>query len=346
MNKNILGVLSVTAVLFLSGCGEDSYNAFPNQPTSVAQMMGNQKIVGWTDYNKDSDGDGVDNKFDKCPKTPQGIKVDKNGCPLDNDNDGVANYLDKCPKTPFGAKVDKNGCPVDSDADGIFDYLDECPNTPLGMEVNKNGCPPDSDGDGVYDSLDKCPKTPEGASVDEKGCVLDSDKDGIPDYLDQCENTPKNAKVDKNGCAIDSDGDGVANYLDRCPNTPAGVAVNFQGCPILKTFRFNFKTNQYKIDKKYYPEIKKLADILQKDPTIKVEIEGYTDNQGKFLYNKELSIKRANSLREILIDKFKIMPERIDIVGYGTSHPIASNDTEEGRKLNRRILVVDVTNFE
>ncbi len=60
----------------------------------------------------DSDGDGVPDNLDKCPDTPKGVKVDKDGCPIDSDGDGVPDYLDKCPDTPKGAKVDKDGCPV------------------------------------------------------------------------------------------------------------------------------------------------------------------------------------------------------------------------------------------
>ena len=60
----------------------------------------------------DSDGDGVPDNLDKCPDTPKGVKVDKDGCPLDSDGDGVPDYLDKCPDTPKGVKVDKDGCPI------------------------------------------------------------------------------------------------------------------------------------------------------------------------------------------------------------------------------------------
>ncbi len=88
----------------------------------------------------DSDNDGVPDNLDRCPNTPAGVKVDKNGCPIDSDHDGVPNYLDRCPNTPAGVKVDKNGCPIDSDHDGVPNYLDKCPNTPKGMKVDKNGC--------------------------------------------------------------------------------------------------------------------------------------------------------------------------------------------------------------
>jgi len=89
----------------------------------------------------DSDGDGVPDNLDKCPDTPKGVKVDKDGCPLDSDGDGVPDYLDKCPDTPKGVKVDKDGCPLDSDGDGVPDYLDKCPDTPKGVKVDKDGCP-------------------------------------------------------------------------------------------------------------------------------------------------------------------------------------------------------------
>jgi len=90
----------------------------------------------------DSDNDGVFDPNDKCPGTPAGVKVDKDGCPLDSDKDGVVDYLDKCPGTPAGVKVDTNGCPLDSDQDGVADYLDKCPGTPAGVKVDMNGCPP------------------------------------------------------------------------------------------------------------------------------------------------------------------------------------------------------------
>ncbi|PLY16030.1 MAG: flagellar motor protein MotB [Sedimenticola sp.] len=88
----------------------------------------------------DSDGDGVFDDKDKCPNTPEGVKVDADGCALDSDGDGVADYKDKCPNTPAGAPVDANGCPLDSDGDGVPDYKDKCPGTPAGAKVDMNGC--------------------------------------------------------------------------------------------------------------------------------------------------------------------------------------------------------------
>lgn len=189
---------------------------------------------------KDADKDRISDKFDKCPDTLPGVKVDSQGCPVDTDKDGVPDYLDACPMTPKEARgfVGPDGCPLDSDGDGVFDYLDKCPGT-IGasrQHVNDQGCPLDTDADGVLDFMDRCPETPVGISVDSVGCPVDSDGDGVPDYLDLCAETPFAARgfVDKNGCPVDSDDDGVLDYLDLCPDTPVEARgfVDINGCLI------------------------------------------------------------------------------------------------------------------
>jgi OOP family OmpA-OmpF porin len=130
----------------------------------------------------DADGDGVNDKMDKCANTPKGAKVDSNGCPKDTDLDGVFDGIDKCPGTPKGWAVDATGCPKDTDGDGIADKLDKCPNTPKGEKVNNDGCPAeDEDGDGVADKDDRCPGTAKDLKVDMVGCPVDLDKDGVWD---------------------------------------------------------------------------------------------------------------------------------------------------------------------
>src|SRR5688500_2003828 len=69
-------------------------------------------------YASDRAGDGVKDKKDKCPDTPKGVAVSKEGCPLDGDKDGVADYMDKCPR--LMGKADMKGCP-DTDKDGVAD---------------------------------------------------------------------------------------------------------------------------------------------------------------------------------------------------------------------------------
>ncbi len=292
----------------------------------------------------DSDNDGVPDDKDKCPDTPKGVKVDAKGCPLDSDGDGVADYLDKCPDTPKDVKVDENGCPLDSDGDGVPDYLDKCPDTPKGMKVDAKGCPLDSDGDGVADHLDKCPDTPKGVKVDENGCPLDSDGDGVADHLDKCPDTPKGVKVDENGCPLDSDGDGVADYLDKCPDTPKGVKVDAKGCfvPQKVSIRLNIKFDFDKsyIKPTYHDEISKVANFMRKYPWTMVYIDGHSDNMGSEAYNVRLSQRRADSVKQYLIDKLEIKDTRLETMGFGFRKPIADNATEEGRQKNRRIEAV------
>ncbi len=228
----------------------------------------------------------------------------------------------------------------DSDFDGISDNRDKCPNTPLRVKVDENGCPIDSDQDGVPDYLDKCPYTPKEVRVDANGCAVDSDKDSIPDYIDRCPNTPRGISVDNNGCPIDSDEDGVPDYLDRCPNTPQGYKVDKNGCFISATLKINFEFNSTEIDPKYYPEIEKFAKFLKLNPNVKVEIQGHTDSVGSDKYNLILSQKRAEAVRNLLIKKYGINPNRLTAKGYGESKPVASNLTEEGRAKNRRVEAV------
>ena len=114
---------------------------------------------------KDTDGDGIRDKYDQCPDTPPMVTVDEFGCPVDSDRDNVPDYADDCPNTPVNIPVDVNGCPVDSDKDGIADYLDLCKDTPAGVPVNDRGCPEDSDDDGVPDFKDLCPNTPVGTEA-------------------------------------------------------------------------------------------------------------------------------------------------------------------------------------
>ncbi|UCG13051.1 MAG: OmpA family protein [Deltaproteobacteria bacterium] len=254
--------------------------------------------------------------------------------PKDSDGDGVYDHLDKCPNTPAGVKVDASGCPLDTDGDGVYDNLDQCPGTRAGVKVDETGCPPDSDGDGVPDYLDQCPGTRPGVKVDETGCPLDSDGDGVPDYLDQCPGTRPGVKVDETGCPPDSDGDGVPDYLDQCPRTPKGARVNEKGCWVLKGVQFEL--NKWNVKPQYYPVLDEALYVLRQNSSMRVEIQGHTDNTGDKDYNQMLSEKRAKAVMDYFMRE-GIAAGRLSAEGYGPSRPIASNATREGRSKNRRV---------
>ncbi len=79
-----------------------------------------------------------------------------------------------------------------------------------------------------------------------------------------------------------------------------------------------------------------VAEQLRDNPTLRVRIEGYTDERASEAHNLELSHERAESVKRILVG-FGVAPDRLDVVGLGESKPIASNHTAEGRSLNRRV---------
>jgi outer membrane protein OmpA-like peptidoglycan-associated protein len=280
---------------------------------------------------------------DNIWKVTVGVEFDF-GKAKDSDMDGVSDNKDKCPDTPAGVVVDKNGCPVDTDGDGVADYLDKCP-TVKGL-VSLNGCP-DADGDGVSDMDDKCPDTPKGWKVDATGCPLDQDKDGVADAIDKCPDTPVGVTVDKNGCPVDTDGDGVPDYRDKCP-TVAGPKEN-NGCPvvektaeelvapdmIIEPVYFDYdKSNILNVEK---AKIDKLVKLLKDNGNFNVNMTGNTDSKGTEEYNMALSQRRIESVAKAItasgIKLNRISKEK----PLGETKPAATNDTEEGRALNRRV---------
>ena len=135
----------------------------------------------------DSDGDGIEDEDDACPRLAAGRDRDprRRGCPRprvdvdgDEDRDGVADSRDRCRAQPAGPHPDptRPGCPDgDQDQDGVLDGEDQCRTLAAGAHParGRRGCPDhDSDGDGVYDSDDQCKEQPAGARPDpaRSGC--------------------------------------------------------------------------------------------------------------------------------------------------------------------------------
>jgi OOP family OmpA-OmpF porin len=227
--------------------------------------------------------------------------------------------------------------PKDSDKDGVIDANDACPDTPAGAPVDKVGCPLDSDRDGVPDYRDRCPNTPESLPVDQHGCSVDKDGDGVPDIHDQCPDTPAGMPVDAAGCMTDSDGDGIADQKDKCPGTPEGLMVDEDGCPISLTLAIEFDVDKANIKPRYQTELQRGAAFIRQYPGSRILIAGHTDWTASDAYNLALSQRRADSVRNYLIENFGIKSERLEAKGYGEAFPIADNTTAEGRQRNRRV---------
>lgn len=174
----------------------------------------------------------------------------------------------------------------------------------------------------------------------------DTDGDGVVDPNDRCPNTPAGVNVDRNGCPLDDDGDGVPNYKDKCPNTPAGRQVDEFGCKfVLKhtesiKLEINFAYDSDAIPAAYVGELKKVADFMKQFAGVSAVVEGHADSTGPDAYNKQLSQRRADAVRNALISNYGIAANRLSAVGYGEERPIADNKTAEGRLANRRVIAV------
>lgn len=205
----------------------------------------------------------------------------------------------------------------------------------------------DSDGDGIPDYNDDCPGTPKAAYglVDLRGCPVDVDCDGVADYLDKCPGNPIGALVDIYGCPLDGDNDGVPDGLDDCPDSDTGLAVDHTGCidltilekPVILNIKY--ESGSFEIDRDTRETLDRISRLLLRAPGVRVEINGYTDNIGTAEANIGLSQKRANRVRDYLVN-LGIESSRLTPVGKGEVDFVASNETSEGRQKNRRVELV------
>jgi outer membrane protein OmpA-like peptidoglycan-associated protein len=157
---------------------------------------------------------------------------------------------------------------------------------------------------------------------------VDSDGDGVPDTVDQCPNTPPGTKVDEKGCPLIS-----------CKAPQPGERISLAGCGTGDTLVLNgvnFDFNRERLTPNAKAILDGVIDELKKYPGITVEVGGYTDSKGNDAYNQRLSQRRTESVVEYLAAAGIAKP-RMTAVGYGASHPVADNATDEGRALNRRV---------
>lgn len=97
-----------------------------------------------------------------------------------------------------------------------------------------------------------------------------------------------------------------------------------------------FDFNKYEVKNKVKGSLNTLAKALEENPDIRIKIDGYTDFIGSEGYNLELSVKRAKSIKNYLVDR-GVKSSNISIEGYGKQNPIANNATAAGRAKNRRV---------
>ncbi|MCC2657352.1 MAG: hypothetical protein K0Q76_2460 [Panacagrimonas sp.] len=148
---------------------------------------------------------------------------------------------------------------------------------------------------------------------------------------------------------VDSDGDSVCDTADLCPETPKGTPVDAKGCPAVKAAakgdpNQKFDDVHFAFDRSELTDYAKslldgaskvIQDLTREYPDLKVDVAGHTDAVGTDGYNQGLSERRANVVKQYLQRK-GVDGTRINLQSYGETRPKATNETDEGRALNRR----------
>jgi len=302
-----LGVLVGGGTGLIDGVGTPRFRVFAS--------------LSWTSWRSDLDGDTIADRIDGCPADPE-------------DTDGFE---------------DQDGCPEpNNDADGLVDAEDQCPDDPEDVDgwADDDGCPePDNDEDGVLDGDDECPV--EGGLSEHGGCP-DRDGDGLRDLDDGCPDAA-GARED-HGCP-DSDGDGLHDGVDRCPDEARPedeTLATTDGCRhrvyvtdhAVVTDRIPFPEGRITLGASTRETLDAVAKKLLAHPELgRVEIQGHTDNVGPSSFNRRLSQRRANAVRDHLVER-GVPVERLVARGYGEARPRFTNRTERGRTQNRRVQFV------
>lgn len=99
-----------------------------------------------------------------------------------------------------------------------------------------------------------------------------------------------------------------------------------------------FDSNSSTVKPGFYTEIDRVANVVRQYPQTLIRIEGHTDSNGTEEYNLNLSQRRAQAVGDLLTSR-SVSSSRIELVGLGEAYPIATNETESGRRMNRRVEI-------
>jgi outer membrane protein OmpA-like peptidoglycan-associated protein len=122
--------------------------------------------------------------------------------------------------------------------------------------------------------------------------------------------------------------------------TSEAAAVSREGNLLAVTFKgdVTFDTNSTEVRPGLYSEINRVAGVLNQYPDTFIRVEGHTDSKGSSEYNMNLSKRRSDAVKTLLIQR-GVAYSRIEVVGFGETMPVATNDTEAGRQKNRRVEI-------
>jgi flagellar motor protein MotB len=123
-------------------------------------------------------------------------------------------------------------------------------------------------------------------------------------------------------------------------DAPTGIEQSLSKTGHADIYGIYFGFNSDVIRPESEPVLKEIASLLGRHPDWKLAVDGHTDNIGGAVANQALSTRRAAAVKKALVQRYHVAPDRLDTAGYGPSRPKATNDTLEGRALNRRVELV------
>ena len=301
--------------------------------------------------NPDSDGDGLKDgeEVKKYHSNPLKTDTDSDGL---SDNDEVVLHK----SDPLKADTDLDGMPdgdevtqsktnpskADSDDDGMSDS----------DELQKYSTDPknaDSDGDGVNDGDEVLKHSSDPKKTDTDGDGIsdgdevtkyktdptktDSDSDGLTDFAELTTHNTNPLKGDTDDGGMN---DGAEIKHKRNPLDPSDDLFEFIKGKKVILRGINFATNKSKVLPESEPVLERAHASMVANPDVTIVVTGHTDNVGGDDFNRNLSLKRAQAVKDWLVKK-GIAANRMKVVGKGETDPMATNDTEEGRAENRRM---------
>jgi len=136
-------------------------------------------------------------------------------------------------------------------------------------------------------------------------------------------------------CWVHGAGGEEVAMVEEVPAEPVMAEPVAEAVRVELDVKFDFDKSQVKPES--YGDIKNLADFMSQYPQTTTVVEGHTDSVGTDAYNQGLSERRANAVRDVLVNQYGVGGDRVNAVGYGESRPVADNATSAGRAINRRV---------
>ncbi|MEL6355909.1 MAG: OmpA family protein [Bacteroidota bacterium] len=220
---------------------------------------------------------------------------------------------------------------------------------PIAEEINKvasrvDDATRDSDGDGIVDAIDQEPNTPANVPVDTKGRTLDSDKDGVPDFRDREPFFPPRPgeEVDENGIVtnrIDKPvtEERVQEMIDAAiSNARLNNTTVVEGSDLRELFipMIYFPLNKYTVKYSDYGTLANVAQVMEKNPGLRLVVQGFTDKVGDTDTNDRLSYLRAKAVIDHLVNQHGVSRSRLVLQWSGEDQNVVPlNQTY----LNRRV---------